>query len=305
LHPDKIGAFLALLRREQGLTQQEAAEKLNLSSKTISKWESGAGLPDITVLPALAEMYGVTVDELLAGERLAHPADQAAPQTAETRRYLLGRARQRFEVCMVPAAAGSIIWSFFSVPAYCGLLCPAVVLIGWIMLIPSVRASLSRELCPFAARLTVPVLLVWEWGFFRYTPWRVWYGVGTWKPGRMLYLDRWSLLYWAGLAILTLWLAQLLVRHLTGGSRQLMACRLLTALTAVLLETGLAYALWFTQHYSSSDATVAEVRGELYRLHFTAAIPSLKAALWAVPLMAALLLCGLSLIRRRREARRG
>lgn len=63
----KIGDFLSALRKAQGYTQQEVAEKLNLSNKTISKWENGGGLPDITVLPALAELYGVTVDEILAG----------------------------------------------------------------------------------------------------------------------------------------------------------------------------------------------------------------------------------------------
>ena len=66
----KTGAYLAMLRRARGMTQQEAAERLNLSNKTISKWESGGGFPDITVLPALAELYGVTADDILAGETL-------------------------------------------------------------------------------------------------------------------------------------------------------------------------------------------------------------------------------------------
>ena len=57
----KTGAYLADLRRARGLTQQEAADQLGVSNKTVSKWENGAGLPDITVLPALAELYGVTV----------------------------------------------------------------------------------------------------------------------------------------------------------------------------------------------------------------------------------------------------
>ena len=52
----KTGAYLADLRRARGLTQQEAADQLGVSNKTVSKWENGAGLPDITVLPALAEL---------------------------------------------------------------------------------------------------------------------------------------------------------------------------------------------------------------------------------------------------------
>ena len=66
----KTGGYLAMLRKTKGLTQQEAAEQLGVSNKTVSKWESGGGFPDITVLPALAELYGVTADDILAGETL-------------------------------------------------------------------------------------------------------------------------------------------------------------------------------------------------------------------------------------------
>ena len=66
----KTGEFLAALRKAAGYTQQEVADDLNITNKTISKWESGAGLPEISILPAVAELYGVTVDEILAGKRL-------------------------------------------------------------------------------------------------------------------------------------------------------------------------------------------------------------------------------------------
>ena len=69
----KIGQFLCALRKERRWTQQEAAARLGVTDKSISKWETARGLPDITVLPALAQLYGVTVDELLAGAR--RPAD--------------------------------------------------------------------------------------------------------------------------------------------------------------------------------------------------------------------------------------
>ena len=65
----KIGAFIAERRKAIGLTQQMLADRLGLTNKAVSKWETGDGLPDITVLPALAENLGVTVDELLAWER--------------------------------------------------------------------------------------------------------------------------------------------------------------------------------------------------------------------------------------------
>ena len=64
----KTGSYLAALRKDAGMTQQEVADRLGVSNKTISKWESGGGFPDIAILPALAELYGVTADDILAGE---------------------------------------------------------------------------------------------------------------------------------------------------------------------------------------------------------------------------------------------
>lgn len=63
------GGFICKLRKEKGLTQAALAEKLNISNRTVSKWENGDGFPDITILPELSEALGVSVDELLKGER--------------------------------------------------------------------------------------------------------------------------------------------------------------------------------------------------------------------------------------------
>lgn len=65
----KMGAFIAGIRKEKGMTQAELAAKLFLSDKTISKWERGAGLPDIGNLEALADALGVTLVELMQSER--------------------------------------------------------------------------------------------------------------------------------------------------------------------------------------------------------------------------------------------
>lgn len=61
------GEFLAALRKESGYTQQEVAEKLNISDRTLSSWETGRTEPDLTSLTALAKLYGVTADEILNG----------------------------------------------------------------------------------------------------------------------------------------------------------------------------------------------------------------------------------------------
>ena len=64
-----IGAFLAVLRQANGMTQQQVADRLNVSNKTVSKWERDESMPDITLIPALAEMFHVTSDEILRGQR--------------------------------------------------------------------------------------------------------------------------------------------------------------------------------------------------------------------------------------------
>ena len=65
----KTREFLKALRKAKGLTQEEVAADLFLSPKTISRWESGLGIPDINIISSVAEFYGVTVDEILKGER--------------------------------------------------------------------------------------------------------------------------------------------------------------------------------------------------------------------------------------------
>ena len=76
-----LGSFLSALRRAQGLTQQEVADRLAVSNKAVSRWERDEAMPDITLLPAIADLFGVTVDELLRGER-KRAAD--APPIAES-----------------------------------------------------------------------------------------------------------------------------------------------------------------------------------------------------------------------------
>lgn len=66
---EKFGKFIKELRKEKGMTQKELAEKINLTDKAISKWERGLGFPDITLLNSLADVFGVSVSEILNGEK--------------------------------------------------------------------------------------------------------------------------------------------------------------------------------------------------------------------------------------------
>lgn len=64
-----IGGLIATLRKANGMTQKDLAEKLNVSDKTVSRWERAEGTPDLALIPVIAEIFGVTCDELLRGER--------------------------------------------------------------------------------------------------------------------------------------------------------------------------------------------------------------------------------------------
>lgn len=67
MNPVDFGKKITMLRKKQGLTQSELAQRLNVSDKAVSKWERGAGFPEITQLPVLSDIFGVSVDYLMKG----------------------------------------------------------------------------------------------------------------------------------------------------------------------------------------------------------------------------------------------
>lgn len=78
----KIGSFLQTLRREQGLTQAQLGEELGVTGKTVSRWETGTYLPPVEMLLLLSRRYGVSINDLLAGERI--PTEQLSVRAEET-----------------------------------------------------------------------------------------------------------------------------------------------------------------------------------------------------------------------------
>ena len=67
----KIGRFIAELRKEKSLTQRELAELMGVSDRTVSKWECGNGMPEMSMLMPLCQALQINVNELLSGERLS------------------------------------------------------------------------------------------------------------------------------------------------------------------------------------------------------------------------------------------
>lgn len=69
MNQQKIGAFLKELRKKKGFTQEQIAEKFNVSNRTVSRWENGNNMPDLDILIEISDYYEIDLRELLDGER--------------------------------------------------------------------------------------------------------------------------------------------------------------------------------------------------------------------------------------------
>ena len=114
----KVGEFLASLRKEKGLTQEALAERIGVTNKTISRWETGTYMPDIEMLLILGEQFDVTVNELLSGERL--PDEEIRDKSESNFKYLAATSKKRLKrvclIALVVVLCVSFLWlSAFSV----------------------------------------------------------------------------------------------------------------------------------------------------------------------------------------------
>lgn len=106
-----IGAFIAALRKANGMTQQEVADRLNVSNKAVSRWERDECAPDLSLIPAIAEMFGVTCDELLKGERIFAEAmpEKSEPKVEKQLRSLINRTVSSFQTLIWLSLTLSVI----------------------------------------------------------------------------------------------------------------------------------------------------------------------------------------------------
>ncbi len=82
MEQQKVGSFLKELRKEKDITQEQLAEQLNVSGRTVSRWETGNNMPDISVLVELAEFYDVSIPEIIDGERKSEKMNKEVKETA-------------------------------------------------------------------------------------------------------------------------------------------------------------------------------------------------------------------------------
>ncbi len=110
-----IGSFIAVLRKAKGLTQRQLAEQLNVSDKAVSRWERDEALPDLTLIPVLADIFGVSSDELLRGQRNVNDTlpSQAEEKSRKQLKYLLDKAKTDYQIktliCIMVALLGLMV----------------------------------------------------------------------------------------------------------------------------------------------------------------------------------------------------
>lgn len=129
MNTENVGTLISRLRKEKGMTQQELADKLQLTDKAVSKWERGLACPDISILPQVAEILGVSVDDLLSNPHTDkwHSFKELNRDDAKEIFFLLIRC-----VSLALSIGGLVIYLMgkLSISDLCIMLCIAVALLG-------------------------------------------------------------------------------------------------------------------------------------------------------------------------------
>ena len=110
----KIGKFIAENRKAKGLKQKELAEKLGVSDKTVSRWENGNYMPDLSILKPLSEVLGISLNELLSGEyimqeNVAEKAEASIERTLEYSSHKIEKSKITVYLTIVGCVYGMLV----------------------------------------------------------------------------------------------------------------------------------------------------------------------------------------------------
>ena len=180
MEPTRIGRFIAERRKALGLTQRQLAEQLSVSDKAVSKWETGRGLPDVLLMPPLCAALGITVNDLLSGERVGEgdyrkKAEEnmmeLMRENAENRQRLL-QSIACGGVTVVAVCALVALAAFLPLPAFARvallLLAMATAVVGiWAAATLDARAGWFE--CPHCKELFVPPMADYVKGCHTFT----------------------------------------------------------------------------------------------------------------------------------------
>ena len=116
----KIGRFIAENRKAKGMKQKELAEILGVSDKTVSRWENGNYMPDLSMLQPLSECLDITLNELLSGEKIerneiAEKAEDSIANTLEYSQQRIQKSKRKIYVRIIITILGlALIWAFLN-----------------------------------------------------------------------------------------------------------------------------------------------------------------------------------------------
>ena len=114
MNQKKIGEFLKQLRKEKGLTQEQLAEHFYVSSRTVSRWETGSNMPDLSILVELAGFYEVDIREIIDGERKHVTMNNETTNTLKKVAEYTTEEKRNLKNKMADMMIGAIILLVFS-----------------------------------------------------------------------------------------------------------------------------------------------------------------------------------------------
>lgn len=157
----KIGKFISELRKEKGFTQEQLAEKLGVTQKSVSRWETGKNMPDLSILQPLSSELGISVAELLDGEKISienKNVDEAINQIID---YSVGLKRHRIfsikDVDFITGVIVVLIIILLMIGSFVNAQTVPMMILGLTGIIVVLRLIFGRcpacgKLLPFAAR---------------------------------------------------------------------------------------------------------------------------------------------------------
>ena len=110
----KTGQFLKTLRNEKGLTQEQLAKHFNVSNRSVSRWETGSNLPDISLLVEIADFYDVDVREIIDGERKSEMMDKETREVAGKMAAYAGNEKSNLLRFIQVASIAGVFLSLFA-----------------------------------------------------------------------------------------------------------------------------------------------------------------------------------------------
>ena len=153
MNQQKTGEFLRHLRKDKGMTQEQLAEQFYVSTRTVSRWESGSNMPDLAVLIELADFYDVDIREIIDGERKSDNMDKETKDTLKKVAAYAEEEKKKMKTRITNLACYGVI-----VMLLCSLLlaaCQYRILLWITVSMPEKTAVFTR--CPGQSSLRKPV----------------------------------------------------------------------------------------------------------------------------------------------------